>query len=70
MNKEFVKQRIAIFCGMDIDPSIDSQVTDILQRKFNISLPQRASLDEALEAAISDHEIISLIIKYRYLDRK
>lgn len=67
MNKEFVKQRIAIFCGMDIDPAIDSQVTDILKKKFNIFLPQRTSLDDALEATVSDHEIISLIIKYRSL---
>lgn len=70
MNKEFVRQRIAIFCGTDIDPSIDSQVAEILPRKFNIALPQRASLDDALEASISDHEIISLIIKYRSLNRK
>ncbi len=65
MSVEFIKQRISIYSGTDIDPMIDSQVVELLQRKFNIKLPQRSSLDDALAAAISDHEIISLIIKYR-----
>ncbi|WP_185236119.1 hypothetical protein [Teredinibacter franksiae] len=65
MNREFIKQRILIFSGVDFDPCIDSQVVDVLQKKFNIYLPQRASLDAALEAAISDHEIIDLISQYR-----
>jgi len=70
VSKEFIYQRISIFAGMDIDPTIDSQVTEMLQNKFNIFLPQRASLDDALEAATSNHEIVSLIIKYRSLNRK
>ncbi|WP_103654436.1 hypothetical protein [Agarilytica rhodophyticola] len=67
MSKEFIKQRICIYAGMDIDPTIDSQVVEILKKRFNVLLPQRASLDEALEAAVFSHEIISLIIKYRSL---
>lgn len=50
---------------MDIDPDIDTQVIDVLRRKFNIYLPQRPTLNESLKAAISDHEIISLITEYR-----
>ena len=64
-SKEFILQRICIFAGKDIDPRVDEQVTELLQRKFNIMLPQRSTMDEALAAAISDHEIIGLIIKYR-----
>lgn len=70
MNKEYIKQRISIFTGMDIDPTIDSQVVEALQKKFNIHLPQRSSVDASLEAAISDHEIISLIIRYRSIMSK
>ena len=69
LNKEFIRQRISIFSGMDIDPAVDSQVVDILLRKFNIHLPQRATLDEALAATISDHEVISLISQYRSLSK-
>lgn len=65
MKKEYIKQRISIYAGIDIDPDIDSQVVKMLRKKFNISLPQRPSLDASLDAAISTHEIISLIIKYR-----
>lgn len=50
---------------MDMDPDIDTQVIDVLRRKFNIYLPQRPTLDESLTATISDHEIISLITEYR-----
>ncbi|MFL0802682.1 MAG: hypothetical protein K6L81_03120 [Agarilytica sp.] len=65
MNREFIKQRIDIFSGTDIDPNNDAQVIEILQRKFDIHLPQRSSLDDALEATSCDHDIIGLIIKYR-----
>ena len=65
MDKEFIKQRISVFAGIDIDPDIDTQVIDVLRRKFNIYLPQRPTLNESLDAAISDHEIISLITEYR-----
>lgn len=65
MDKEFIKQRISVFAGTDIDPDIDTQVIDVLRRKFNIYLPQRPTLNESLGAAISDHEIISLITEYR-----
>ena len=69
MNEEYLKQRIDIFCGTSIDPTNDSQVKEILQRKFNIFLPQRSSLDDALRDANSDHEILTLIAKYRNLAR-
>jgi DNA polymerase I-like protein with 3'-5' exonuclease and polymerase domains len=65
MSKEFLCQRISIYAGRDIDPNSDQQITDLLRNKFNIHLPQRPSMNESLSAAISDHEILSLIIQYR-----
>ena len=50
---------------MDIDPAIDSQVIEVLQRKFNILLPQRPNLNEALEVVAKDHELIGLLLQYR-----
>ena len=70
LNKEFIKQRISVFAGIDVDPDIDTQVIDVLRRKFNIYLPQRPTLNESLNAAISDHEIISLITEYRTAKNK
>lgn len=64
-NKDFIRQRICIYAGKDLDPIIDDQVEKVLRSKFNIQLPQRASLNESLASAISDHEIIGLILKYR-----
>ena len=64
-SKEFIHKRICIYAGKDIDPNSDEQVGDILRSKFNIHLPQRRSMSESLTSAISDHEIISLILKYR-----
>lgn len=69
MNKDFIKQRISIFAGADIDPSSDSEVIQLLQRKFDIFLPQRSSLDEALLSTKSSHEIIDLIVKYRLMEK-
>jgi len=66
-SKDFIRQRIAIYAGADIDPDDDDQVKVMLQQKFNIFLPQRASFTDALSDAISDHEIISLLVKYRTL---
>ena len=65
MNKEFIHQRICVFSGKDIDPNIDEQVVTILRDKFNIFLPQRPTLDQSLAVSGSDHEIISLLLKYR-----
>lgn len=70
MNIDFIKQRITVYAGMEIDPTIDSQVAELMKRKFNVSLPQRASFDDALSATICDHEIVSLIIKYRSMANK
>ena len=67
-NKEFIHKRICIYAGKDFDPSIDEQVSKVLRSKFNIHLPQRASMESSLESAISDHEIISLILQYRTMD--
>ncbi len=64
-SKEFVHKRIRIYAGKNIDPNSDEQVEDILRFKFNIHLPQRNSMDEALASATSDHEMIGLILKYR-----
>ena len=65
MNKTFIKQRIDIFSGAEIDPLNDKAVIELLQRKFNIFLPQRPTLDEALEVVIKKHEIIGLMLNYR-----
>jgi DNA polymerase I-like protein with 3'-5' exonuclease and polymerase domains len=64
-NKEFIRKRICIYAGRDFDPSIDEHVSEVLRSKFNVLLPQRASMEASLESAISDHEIISLILQYR-----
>jgi len=64
-NKEFIHKRICIFAGKSIDPNSDAQVEDILRCKFNIYLPQRKSMFDSLTSTKSDHEIISLILKYR-----
>ena len=64
-SKELVHKRICTYAGKNIDPNSDEQVKDILRFKFNIHLPQRNSMDEALASATSDHEIIGLILKYR-----
>jgi hypothetical protein len=65
VDKEYIKQRIVAFAGMEVDPSNDAQVQDMLKRKFNILLPQRTSFEASLSSAISDNEIISLLIQYR-----
>lgn len=64
-SKAFILQRICIYAGQEFDPASDEQVTRILRDKFNLYLPQRRSMDDALVAAISDHEIIGLIQQYR-----
>lgn len=66
-SKAFMLQRICIFAGKEIDPLVDTQVETLLRDKFNLHLPQRRSLDEALASVASDLEIISLIIQYRAL---
>jgi DNA polymerase I-like protein with 3'-5' exonuclease and polymerase domains len=67
-NKEFIRKRICIYAGRDFDPSIDEHVSEVLRSKFNVLLPQRASMEASLESAISDHEIINLILQYRTMD--
>ena len=64
-NKDFIYQRIRIYAGKEFDPTVDEQVEEVLRFKFNIHLPQRTSIDESLASAISDHEIINLILQYR-----
>ncbi|MBD5771500.1 hypothetical protein [Marinomonas colpomeniae] len=63
--KEFLLQRIYAFTSQAFDPNSDPQVTGVLKSKFNIRLPQRRSMNESLSSTVSDHEIISLILKYR-----
>ncbi|MEH6575961.1 MAG: hypothetical protein V7731_02690 [Amphritea sp.] len=67
-SKAFTLQRICNYAGEELDPNSDQKVKQLLQNKFNIFLPQRRSLDEALEAVASDQEIIPLILKYRSMD--
>lgn len=64
-NKEFIRKRICVYAGKDIDPMSDEQVREMLKIKFNIFLPQRPTLNEALGATNNLHEIISLILQYR-----
>jgi DNA polymerase I-like protein with 3'-5' exonuclease and polymerase domains len=66
-SKEFISQRIAVYAGKPIDPDSDKQVEEMLRSKFNIHLPQRRSMNESLSAAISDHEILKLLIEYRLM---
>ncbi|SFG80090.1 hypothetical protein [Neptunomonas qingdaonensis] len=68
-NKAFILQRICIFAGIEFDPDSDEQVVEILRDKFNLSLPQRRSMDDSLSAVASDHDIIKLIIEYRSLGK-
>lgn len=63
--KDFILQRICIYAGKEFDPTVDKQVVDVLRSKFNIYLPQRASLNDSLASTTSDHEIIRLILEYR-----
>ncbi|NHO67804.1 hypothetical protein G8770_19845 [Aestuariicella hydrocarbonica] len=67
-SKEFILQRICIYAGREFDPLVDTQVAEVLRSKFNIHLPQRASVNASLTSSISDHEIISLILQYRTMD--
>lgn len=64
-NKDFIYQRIRNYIGKDFEPTVDKQVVEVLRSKFNIHLPQRATMNESLKSAISDHEIIELILQYR-----
>lgn len=65
--KEFIYQRICNYAGQEFDPTVDRKVQEILRSKFNIHLPQRPTLNDSLASAISDHEIIGLILEYRTL---
>lgn len=64
-NKDFLLQRICVYAGKQIDPCSDKEVESMLLRKFNIRLPQRSSMNDALASTISDHEILDLLIQYR-----
>ncbi|MGB3620583.1 hypothetical protein FT643_14660 [Ketobacter sp. MCCC 1A13808] len=68
-DKDFIHQRICVFAGKDIDPDSDAQVEEVLRSKFDISLPQRRSLNESLASTASDHEIINLILEYRTMGK-
>jgi DNA polymerase I-like protein with 3'-5' exonuclease and polymerase domains len=58
-------RRIRNLVGEDCDLDSDEQVTNILKRRFNIYLPQRRTLTEALRQTNCDHEIIDLLLKQR-----
>lgn len=63
--RAFTLQRICNFAGKMFDPDSDEQVNQVLRDKFNISLPQRRTMNDALAAVSSDHDIIALILQYR-----
>lgn len=62
----FIRQRIAIYGGKDIDPNADLQVKDLLMN-MGIRLPQRRDLNDSLQSCNEEHEVIKLISKYRKL---
>jgi hypothetical protein len=64
-DKAFILQRICIYAGKQIDPNSDLQVKDVFNNVLDIKLPQRRTLNESLEYANNEHEIIDLIQKYR-----
>lgn len=64
----FIKQRIAVYAGREIDPNSDIQVKSILYN-MGIKLPQKRDLNESLNSSNNEHEIISLISRYRNLTR-
>ena len=68
-NKDFIHQRICIFAKTDFDPAVDEQVVEVLRSRFDIHLPQRASINESLAAVTGAHEIIELILQYRTMDQ-
>ncbi|UTW04250.1 hypothetical protein KDX31_04320 [Amphritea atlantica] len=63
--RAFTLQRICNFAGKEFDPDSDEQVNEVLRNKFNISLPQRRTMNDAMAAVSSDHDIIALILQYR-----
>jgi hypothetical protein len=65
IDKTFLRQKIALFFGEDIDPDKDEQVVAMLRSKFNIRLPQRTQLNAALQASASTHAVIELLLDYR-----
>jgi DNA polymerase I-like protein with 3'-5' exonuclease and polymerase domains len=67
--KAFILQRICVFAGQEFDPNSDEEITNVLRDKFNIALPQRRSMDDAMLAVASDHELISLILEYRSMGK-
>lgn len=66
-SKSFILQRICIYAGTTFDPDVDLKVREVLRDKFNISLPQRRSLEESMMALATRPEIIGLIMEYRAL---
>lgn len=69
-NEDFILQRIFIYAGRELDPTVDAQVAEVLRENFNIYLPQRASVNESLASTTSDHEIVRLILQYRTMGSK
>lgn len=64
-SSDLTLQRIQNYLGAAIDPNADADIVEALRQKFSIYLPQRQSLDDALAATISDHEVVELILQYR-----
>lgn len=64
-SKAFIRQRICVYAGTEIDPDSDADVKELLRSKFDIRLPQRRSMNESLASTISDHEVVGLILQYR-----
>ncbi len=63
--KRSTLDKINSFFGYEIDPNLDKLVKRVLREELGILLPQRRTLEEALESSIHDHEILNLIVKYR-----
>ena len=64
MDKNYLKQRIAIFAKQPIDPNSDLQVKSALLG-LDIKLPQKRDFNDALNACNDEHEFVRLIKQYR-----
>lgn len=66
-DKNFIRQRINVYAGREVELDSDEDVQSLLRDKFNIHLPQRANFLDSLTSANSQHDILDLLIEYRQL---
>lgn len=64
-NHKGIETRLRTLMGEDLDLQSDEQVLITLKRKYNIYLPQRKCLYDALRNSNSDHEVVNLLLQHR-----